>query len=258
MTTRRPRGHPAIRSVVIGLAISGVWRPAAAASPPPHPLADAAIEQLMQGIDGMRRLPVQGMQMVQSGERVFFVSANGRYAFLGPAIDLWHGERLTTLADADRLMSRLDLTRWRLNVSELGALDLGEGARDILVFVDPACPECDRLIERVQALDPAARAPYRFRLIPLAVRGAASRDRVVRLNCLAETDRPAAMQALLTQRVAALPAAAGVCGQGALQRALVTAQVLGINQVPFLIAADGRLQAGAPADLLAWLHGADR
>ncbi|WP_209262568.1 hypothetical protein [Thiorhodococcus minor] len=193
--------------------------------------------------------------MVQSGERVFFVSTNGRYAFLGPAIDLWHGERLSSLADADRLMGRIDRTRLKLDPADLGALDLGEGAEEVWVFLDPQCPQCAALLDQLQALSPSQRASYRFRLIPLGVLGKASVSTVVRLNCLAERDAAGAIKALVTQALDALPAAEGTCGQGALQRALVTAQLLGITQVPFLIAPDGRLHAGAPTDLLAWLTG---
>lgn len=225
--------------------------------PDPKTLASESedIAQLMQGIEGMRRLPVQGVQMVQSGARVFFVSTNGRYAFLGTAIDLWHGERLTSLADADRLMGRIDRTRLKLDPADLGALDLGEGTEEVWVFLDPQCPQCAGLLDQLQALSPSARTPYRFLLIPVGVLGKASVSTVVRLNCLAERDATAATKILVTHALADLPPAEGTCGEGALQRALVTAQLLGITQVPFLIAPDGRLHAGAPTDLLAWLTG---
>ena len=227
-----------------------------APTPAPAFLDDQpAIGELMQGIDGLRRLPVQGVSIVQSGDKTFFVSANGRYVFLGPAIDLWHGERIDSLADADRLMGRIDISRLKLDLSELGALDVGGGSQDVLVFVDPACPQCATLLEQIAGLSPTQRAPYRFRLIPLALLGAPSLAAAVNLNCLAETNRPAATQALLTHRLAALPPAQERCGQGALQRALVTAHLLGVTSVPFLIAPDGRLQTGVPTDLLAWLAG---
>lgn len=228
--------------------------PSASRAAPASAAESDDLAQLMQGIDGMRRLPVQGVQMVQSGKRVFFVSTNGRYAFLGPAIDLWHGQRLTALADADHLMGRIDRTRLKLDVSELGALDLGEGTEEVWIFLDPHCPQCIDLLDRLQALSRAQRAPYRFRLIPLGVLGKPSLSTVVRLNCLAETDPTAARKVLLRHTFETLPAAEGPCGQGALQRALVTAQLLGITQVPFLIAPDGRLHAGVPTDLLAWLN----
>jgi hypothetical protein len=39
------------------------------------------------------------MQMVRAGERMLFVSANGRYVFTGPAWDLWHGPLLPGWTD---------------------------------------------------------------------------------------------------------------------------------------------------------------
>jgi len=223
--------------------------------PPSSGVESQDVQELLQGIDGMRRLPVQGIQMVQAGERVFFVSLNGRYAFLGPAIDLWHGEQLHALADADRLMGRIDPRRLRLEARDLGALDLGTGPREVLVFVDPQCPQCRALLDVLQRLGPSLLADYRFRLIPVGVLGKESIDQVVRLNCLAESDPKGAREILLRHRFETLPAPSGACGQGALQRALVTAQLLGLTQVPFLIAPDGRLHSGVPADLPAWLNG---
>jgi len=184
------------------------------------------LASLMQGIGGMRRLPVSGVQMVQSGDQVFFVSANGRYAFLGPGFDLWHGMRLTSVAEAE-----------------------------VLVFVDPRCPQCAALLDRLKTVPEATLKTYRFRLIPLPVLSQGSQQEALALNCLAETDRPGALAALLEHRTDRLPAATGSCGQGAIQRALVTAHLLGIERVPFLIAPDGRLQSGVPADLSAWLAG---
>lgn len=114
-------------------------------------------------------------------------------------------------------------------------------------------PPCATLLDRLRTLPEAAARPYRFRLIPVPLRGEASQRAVTRLNCLAERDRPAALKALLAQASAALPEAPGTCGQGPAQRALVTAHLLGIDRLPVLIAPDGRVHAGLPADPIAWL-----
>ena len=199
----------------------------------------------------MQRLPVAGMQMVQAGERVLFVSANGRYVFTGPAWDLWHGAKLETLEEGARLAERIDLKRLGLDPATLGALDLGNGEREVIVFVDPRCPHCRSLLDEL----PGLAERYRFRLVPLPVLGPDSETAVARLGCLAEQDPAAAREALLADGLDELPAPEGTCGQTAAQRALVTAQLLGIAGVPYLIAPDGRLQQGVPADLEAWLEG---
>jgi len=209
------------------------------------------IQELLRGINGMQRLPVAGVQMVQAGERVLFVSANGRYVFTGPAWDLWHGAKLQSLEEGARLAERIDLKRLGLDPENLGALDVGNGEREVIVFVDPRCPHCRSLLGRL----PGLAERYRFRLVPLPVLGPDSETAVARLGCLAEQDQAAAREALLADGLDELPAPEGTCGQTAAQRALVTAQLLGIAGVPYLIAPDGRLQQGVPVDLEAWLEG---
>ena len=219
---------------------------------PPANRTAAGIQSLLRGIAGMTRLPVAGVQMVQAGEHLLFVSANGRYVFTGPAWDLWHGARLESLAAAARLAGRIDLKRLGLDPAALGALDLGDGAREVVVFVDPLCPHCRSLMAQLPALG----ARYRFRLVPLPVLGPDSEAAVARLNCLAGKNPARAREALVAGTADGLPEPTASCGQAAAQRALVTAELLGITGVPYLIAPDGRMQQGAPADLAHWLEDA--
>jgi thiol:disulfide interchange protein DsbC len=155
------------------------------------------------------------------------------------------------LEEGARLAERIDLKRLGLDPATLGALDLGNGEREVIVFVDPRCPHCRSLLDQL----PGLAERYRLRLIPLPVLGPDSETAVARLGCLAEQDPDAAREALFAGTLNSLPAPEGACGQTAAQRALVTAQLLGIAGVPYLIAPDGRLQQGVPADLKAWLEG---
>jgi len=243
-----------LRPISTILLALGMGLPAFAAennSAPVSPQAPGGVQELLRGIRGMQRLPVTGVQMVDAGERVLFVSDNGRYVFTGPAWDLWHGTKLTTLEEGARLAARVDLKRLGLDPASLGAIDLGSGKEDVVAFVDPRCPHCRSLLEKLPDLTEL----YRFRLVPLPVLGPDSETAVVRLDCLAESDPDAARKALLAGDVAVLPEATGTCGQAPAQRALVTARLLGIRGVPYLVAPDGRLQQGVPADLTAWLEG---
>jgi thiol:disulfide interchange protein DsbC len=186
--------------------------------------------------------------MVDVGERVLFVSYNGRYVVTGPAWDLWHEAKLTSLEEGARLAARVDLKRLGLDPKSLGALDLGSGKEDVLAFVDPRCTHCRGLLEKL----PGLAEHYRFQLVPLPVAGPDSETAVVRLDCLTESDPDAARKALLAGDVAVLPEAAGTCGQAPAQRALVTARLLGIRGVPYLIAPDGRGDPGSASEV-AWL-----
>ena len=242
-------GLPAARAADTDLAGSGTQPPES--SPQARESSPQGIGAMLRGIQGMQRLPVAGVQMVQAGERVLFVSANGRYVITGPAWDLWHGAKLESLEEGARLAERIDLERLGLDPASLGALDLGSGKRDVIVFLDPLCPHCRELLSQLPGLS----ENYRFRLVPLPVLGPDSEAAVARLGCLAERDPVAAREAQLADTLDELPVPEGACGQAAGQRALVTAQLLGIAGVPHLIAPDGRLQQGVPTDLEAWLEG---
>jgi hypothetical protein len=86
MTSIRP--HPLAAAAVLAVA-TGL--PAVAAENDAAPASNQApggVQELLRGIRGMQRLSVAGVQMVDAGERVLFVSDNGRYVFTGPAWDL--------------------------------------------------------------------------------------------------------------------------------------------------------------------------
>ena len=215
-------------------------------------VARAADSSQAPSIARMARLPVAGFQAVETTDGdLMFLSDNGRYAIRGSALDLWHGAKLTSFDQTQRLAGRIDLARLKLDVKDLGAINLGEGP-EVVAFVDPFCPHCAALHDDIKALA----GTYRFRLVPIPVLGAPSQRAVLAIDCLSATDPAKARDVLLGAGAAAdLPAPADGCGEGTAQRALIAAQILGIHGTPFLIAPDGRMRQGAPADLATWIAG---
>lgn len=210
----------------------------------------AGDQPLAAGIARTARLPVSGIQAVETMDGdLLFLSDNGRYAFRGVALDLWHGIKLSSFDETQRLAGRIDLGKLKLDVKDLGALDLGEGP-EVVAFVDPLCPHCAALREEIDALA----GTYRFRLVPIPVLGEASQRAVLAINCMSAVDTAKARDALLGKIDAAtLPAPTVGCGEGPSQRALITAQILGIQGTPFLIAPDGRIHQGSPVNLATWI-----
>jgi thiol:disulfide interchange protein DsbC len=236
-TPGRTARHLGASLAALGLAAVSLANPGLA-----EPLPSTSIARMAQ-------LPSGGLQAVETtdGELLFF-SENGRYVLRGSAVDLWHGAKLATFDQTQRLAGRIDLARLRLDVAELGAIDVGEGP-EVVVFVDPFCPHCAALYADLAPL----RATYRFRLVPIPVLGEPSQRAVLALACLAGSDPEQAREALLGGLTADLPEPAAGCGEAVAQRTLIAAQILGIRGTPFLIAPDGRLRQGRPDDLVAWL-----
>jgi thiol:disulfide interchange protein DsbC len=230
----------------------------AAHAAPPLPLALAHLSAPMQA---SVQLPGTGVQMLELEDRVAYIAGNGRYVFTGAAWDLWHGEQLESVAQATALGERIDPSRLVLDPDELGALRFnaeavadadadaddaaGQGEAATWVFVDPRCADCVALLHTLERAD----IPANVVLLP--VDGEKSAHAARRILC-APSDA-AARAALLEQTADALPEPAADCDTQPLVRALVTARLLGIASVPTLIAPDGRLHRGAPADLSSWL-----
>ena len=243
--TRKPRFHAAWLLALIG--------PALQAAPPLPP----ALGDLSAPLQASVQLPGSGVQMVELDDRVVFFAGNGRYVFTGTAWDLWHGERLESVRQATELAGRIDLSRLALDPAELGAFSIGApdaevpsvppGRGPLWVFVDPLCSVCATLLGTLERIGVAAH------VVLLPVGGDKSLDVARRLLCVPTSD--AALSALVDQDWTDLPAPTADCDTQPLVRAAITGRLLGIDSVPTVIAPDGRLQQGVPADLEAWLAG---
>ncbi|WP_052238978.1 TraA family conjugative transfer protein [Escherichia coli] len=142
----------------------------------------------------------------------------------------------------------LDLSRLGLKMDDLNPLTLGEGKKKVVVFVDPRCPHCHELLKQALPLT----KEYTFQILPVPVLGPDSERQVRQLGCA--RDKKAAADALLNGRIGNLEQD-DACNLEPMQRTLVTAQILGIQGVPFIVANDGRISRGRPYDLSAWLEG---
>jgi len=222
---------------------------------PPLSPANIAASLLSVNIDGMQDLPITGLKMVKTGDKVVFMSGNGRFAFYGgKLLDVWTQQEIKDLPDIDRIAKRIDLSRMKLNIDDLGPVTIGHGKGIVLVFIDPRCPYCAKVMKDLQALQ----EHYTFKLVMVPILGRESQTVVVQLACQLASEnktlRDAVRQRLLTQDYAGLPTDNPAhCNKAPLQKAIITAKLFGLPGVPFLIAPDGRTHSGAPEVLSDWL-----
>ncbi len=226
-----------------------------AANPAKPNASDIAASLLSIKIDGMQDLPINGLKMVKTGEQTVFMSSNGRFAFYGGKLmDVWTQQEIKELGDIDNIAKRIDLAKMKLNVDDLGPVTVGQGKASVLVFIDPRCPYCGKVMHDLQAL----KDQYTFKLVMVPILGAESQNIVVQLACQWGSSDAKAKDAvrdrLLKQDYAGLPSEQpSQCNKEPLQKAMVTAKLFGLQGVPFLIAPDGRTHSGAPEVLADWL-----
>ncbi len=231
------------------LALSLAIASQAALSAPPLP---PALSDLSARIQASLELPGTRVQMLDLDGQAVYLAGGGRYAFTGPAWDLWHGVELQDVAQASALAGRLDRERLPLDAVDLGALPLNTDllADDSLwVFVDPLNPAGLEVLAELRDTGTPAQ------VVLLPVGGPESLELARRLRCAPSGE--AALRALMERDWSAIPESVTGCDTQPLVRALITARLLGVEQLPLLIAPDGRLHQGVPENLTAWLGEGD-
>jgi thiol:disulfide interchange protein DsbC len=137
-----------------------------AADAPKISPADIAAGLMSVKIDGMQDLPITGLKMVKTGEQIVFMSSNGRFALYGgKLLDVWAQQEIKDLPDIDRIARRIDLSRMKLNIDDLGPVTVGRGKDSVLIFIDPRCPYCGKVLKDLQALQER----YTFNLVMVPV-----------------------------------------------------------------------------------------
>ena len=214
---------------------------------PPLPSLQRGPEaQALRQIEATRPLPGASFSAVKVTGRqdLYFLSADGRILIKGTAYDLWSGHTLATIEDVARATTRINLDGFAAIWPQLDPIELGQGPNTVVAFVAPGCPHCQSLIEQARALGER----YRFLLLPIPAGGQGGA--IIRaLACAA--DKPAATTAFLRHESLAGIAQAPGCNIEAAQRRLITAQLLGVKAVPWIVRSDGTLSNGMPPDFAA-------
>lgn len=209
----------------------------------------------IRSVDGMQALPVQGMTMVESGGQVFFISQNGRYVIKGDMYDMWSGgERVPDIATLNATSSIINLDKIGVKMEDLFALKYGHGPEKVTVFVSPGCPYCKKLMQTMKTGE--LEDKYTFNIVPLPYMGKQSQIAVKKLVAAKGSNPQAALDALMSDNYGALPLKeSNKLDLEGVKRSMLTAKIIGINQVPVLLSSAGVMQVGLPDSLPKWLEG---
>ncbi|ODN41399.1 DsbC family protein [Piscirickettsia litoralis] len=193
-------------------------------------------------------LPIKSMKVVDSNGELYFMSENGRYVFRGELFDAWYRKEIDNVKDLQQTANRLDFSKMGIKLDGLATLTLGHGPKKATLFVDPRCPYCHGVLKDAQHLV----NDYTFTVVPVPALGDKSNQLDKVLACTANKKK--ALEALINEKIDQLPQSKKDCDLSAYNKTLVTAQVLGINGVPVVIAPDGRMMRGRPLNLKRFLE----
>jgi thiol:disulfide interchange protein DsbC len=190
--------------------------------------------------------PWPGVFEVVMGRNLAYVDATGQYFLFGHLYDMKSQRDLT--AERQDGLARIDFAHLPLNdaIREVR----GTGARVLAIFSDPDCPYCRRLEEALKPLTDVTL--YTF-LMPIASLHPDARDSAIAVWCA--PDRVAAWHALMGRDEARSPSPSAPDCPHPIDRNVALGERLGIAGTPTLVAADGRVLAGAASleQIEAWL-----
>lgn len=247
-----------LRSIITA-ALLAVAQPALTA-PAQNPLL------IQPNIESMVRVPAGGFNLVKDGStgRLLLISDNARYVVTDFVMrDMWHNnvkidstELLTKLADkVQRTMIPYDrMMVLTVNPPDAKAKPVKTKAGPLApkpvltAFVDPNCGYCRELFRMATE---TKEIEVRFMVIPIL--GDDSEAKARQLSCAVQKgDSAKALNALLTHNYGGLPAQDQCKTHDGLRANLITANVMGIRGVPFLVADDGTITKGLVPELVAF------
>ena len=203
----------------------------------------AEVKNVMKSIEEVKRLPVTGLSLVKADDKVFLITDNGHFVVAGnfKLVDMWQGKIIGSVADTKGI-EKVDLRKIGFNPDELAAFTLGDGKKEVTIFIDPQCGYCHDLIGQ---LEPLGRE-YQFKLVLIPVLGKESAEITKKLIC--NKDKAQALKALMDKDYSKLPplpqAVPGAkdtqgnpieaCNIQTLQKAVVATKLLDIQGVPYI------------------------
>jgi len=225
-----------MRHIALLIIVASIWSQANATESSTKPSTDsemtAEVRDIMRSVDEVKRLPVTGLSMIKTGDKMFLITDNGHFVVAGnfKLVDMWQGKIISSIADTKDI-DKVDLRKIGLNPEELSVFSIGTGKKEVTIFVDPQCDYCHDLIGQ---LEPLAK-DYKFRLVLIPVLGKESAEISKKLIC--NKDKDQSLKALIAKDYSKLPAVVrqeGACDLKPLQKAVVATKLLDIKGVPFI------------------------
>ncbi len=200
---------------------------------------EGRIEMALQAInpdlamDSVRETPIEGLYEVVVGDRVVYMSSDGRYLIQGEFIDLRTERSISEAHYREVRLREIEaVPKWEMVIYPAQ----GERRGWVTVFTDIECPFCQRLHLHVPELNEKG-VEVRYIMMPRSIPSSSYRKSVA-VYCA--DDRAAAMDAA---KEGTLEEAAEEC-PNPIQQHVQMARDLGIRATPTLITHGGRIHEG--------------
>lgn len=186
-------------------------------------------------------VPTNGIIALDIDGNTNIMTSNGRFVLKGYLYDTWAKKPLEKFDDVVKYASIIPLKELNLNVADLRPAVWGYGPEKVMIFTDPNCQYCHEVLKQLADIDPKK---YTVNVVSLGALGEDSKRINQELYCA--SDRYRADRAIISGESATKFNQIKDCDQSAMIRRNITAQVLGVSMVPFIIRDDGHFSIGKP------------
>lgn len=217
-------------------------------------VSSKTLQEIVSSVDPIKdmvRLPITGMQAIENDEgQIVFVSDSGRFAIVGELVDVWQVKTLNSMDQIKKAIERIDLRGDGIDIDTLNVVSLGSGAKEVVVFVDPVCTTCTKLMSDAEQLT----KKYTFKFIVIPAFGDESHKLARQFFCAANPDER--YEALKNSTISSLKTKKD-CSIEMYDQTLLIAHLLSVDGVPFILSPQGKINRGRPASLAKWLSSED-
>lgn len=228
------------------LTLAGIASAQASQQPPEKSLKE--LVESVNPIESMIRLPITGMQAVEDDEgKIIFVSDSGRFAIVGELVDVWQAKTLDSMSQIREAIEKIDLRGDGIDVDSLNTVSSGHGDKEVIVFVDPTCTTCQKLMTDAEGLA----EDYTFKFIVIPAFGDESNKLAKQFFCATNPDQR--YETLKNGAVSSLKTK-NDCNTELYDQTLLITHLLSVDGVPFVLSPQGRIHRGRPANLAEWLN----
>ena len=187
-------------------------------------------------IDDMAQLPVTGVHMVKSGDKMVLMSTNGRFIFDG-VFDTWNDKTISNVSDVRDFAQRIDIIEFDERIGDLHYYSYGNGSKIVAVFIDPNCGYCSKLIDEMKPL----KDEYTFKLMPVGILGKDSQLKINGLSCMHDDE---ALEIIMSHQYEDKHRVEEGCKKEEQTKTLITAKIFGITAVPYMISPNNIVRKG--------------
>lgn len=223
-------------------------------SVPPAP--GPSFNDLVPNYDSIRRLPIDGLNVVEVDGKTIYTSTNGRFIFTEATMyDSFNRKYLRTPAEIAEYATKINLDAMGLDRSMIGSIELGSGDKNVTMFVDPQCGYCSAMLAQVLDQKELWKI-FTFHVVGIPLLGEESGQILKNLVCANRNGRSTneeIVRMMADKDYSSLVDYSAPCDEGDVERAIITAKLLGAKGVPFVIGADGTYMNSMPRDIAKFL-----